>query len=85
MRSIQSKKYKMGTQVINKTSLLCFVLNGGIHTLAYFHKELRKQIHADDFKEKEVLNIKKIKKDSHKMKSFSQMITNKNKCVQINS
>ena len=42
MRSIQSKKYKMGTYVINKTSLLCFVLNGGIHTLAYFHKELRK-------------------------------------------
>ena len=29
--------------------------------------------------------IGSIKKDSHKKKRFSQMITNKNKCVQINS
>ena len=29
--------------------------------------------------------IRKIKKDSHKKKRFSQMIKNKNKCVQINS
>ena len=43
MRRIQSKKHKMGTYKINKISLSVFddkrfVLNGGIHTLAYFHK-----------------------------------------------
>ena len=47
MRRIQSKKHKMGPYVINKTSLSYFddkrfVSNDGIHTLAYFHKELRK-------------------------------------------
>ena len=43
MRRIQGKKHKMGTYEINKTSLSVFddkrfVLDGGIHTLAYFHK-----------------------------------------------
>ena len=62
MRRIQGKKHKMGTYEINKTSLSVFddkrfVLDDGIHTLAYFHKDLKK----------------------------SQMIANKNKCVQINS
>ena len=51
MRRIQSKKYKLGTYEINKRSLLCFddkrfVLNDGIHTLAHFHKGLRKLILA---------------------------------------
>ena len=37
----------MGTYEINKISLLCFydkifVLNDGIHTLAYCHKDLEK-------------------------------------------
>ena len=46
MKRIQSKKHKTGTQEINKKSLLCFddkrfVLDDGIHTLAYFHKDLR--------------------------------------------
>ena len=36
----------MGTYEINKISLSCFddkrfVLNDGIHTLAYFHKDLK--------------------------------------------
>ena len=44
MRRIQSKKHKLGTQQINKISLSVFdderfVLNDGIHTLAYFHKD----------------------------------------------
>ena len=44
MRRIQSKKHKIGTYEINKISLLCFdderfVLNDGIYTLAYFHKD----------------------------------------------
>ena len=47
MRRIQGKKNKMGTYEINKISLSCFddkrfVLNDGIHTLAYFHKGLKK-------------------------------------------
>ena len=31
-----------------------------------------------------IINKKSFKKDSHKKKRFSQMITNKNKFVQIN-
>ena len=47
MRRIQGKKHKMGTYKINKTSLSCFddkrfVLNNGIHTLAYFPKGLKR-------------------------------------------
>ena len=45
MRIIQGKKRKMGTYETNKISLSCFddkrfVLNDGIHTLAYFHKDI---------------------------------------------
>ena len=45
----------MGIYKINKISLSCFddkrfVLNNGIHTLAYFHKDLKKQIPIDDHK-----------------------------------
>ena len=55
MKRIQRKKRKMGTYEINKISLPVFeykrfVLNDGIHTLAYFHKDLKKQIHTDDHK-----------------------------------
>ena len=47
LRRIQSKKHKMGIYEINKISLLCFddkrfVLNDGIHTPAFFHKDLKK-------------------------------------------
>ena len=47
MKRIQSKKYKIGTYEINKISLSCFdykrfVLDDGIHTLAYFHRKLKK-------------------------------------------
>ena len=43
MRRIQSKKHKLGTYEIDKISLSCFddkryVLDDGIHTLAYFRK-----------------------------------------------
>ena len=48
MERIQSKKHKTGTQEVNKISLSCFddkgfVLYDGIHTLAYFHKDYKKQ------------------------------------------
>ena len=47
MKRIQSKKHKIGTYEINKISFLCFddkrfVLDDEIHTIAYFHKDLRK-------------------------------------------
>ena len=41
----KGKKHKMGTYEMNKISLSCFddkrfVLNDGIHTLVYFHKDI---------------------------------------------
>ena len=44
MKIIQSKKHKLGTYEIDKISLSCFddkryVLDDGIRTLAYFHKD----------------------------------------------
>ena len=43
MKRIQSKKHRLGTYKIDKISLSCFdnkryVLDDGIHTLSYFHK-----------------------------------------------
>ena len=43
MKRIQSKKHKLGTYEIEKISLSCFddkiyVLDDGIYTLSYFHK-----------------------------------------------
>ena len=43
MKRIQSKKHKLETYEIDKISLSCFddkryVLDDGIHTLSYFHK-----------------------------------------------
>ena len=44
MKTIQAKKHKIGTYEVNKTSVSCFddkryVLDDGIYTLAYFHKD----------------------------------------------
>ena len=44
MKRSQAKKHKIGTYEIEKISLLCFddkrfVLDDGIYTLAYFHKD----------------------------------------------
>ena len=46
MKRIRSKKHKIGTYDVNKISLSCFddkmyILNDGIRTLAYFHKDLK--------------------------------------------
>ena len=48
MKRIQAKKHKIGTYEIDKISLPCFddkryVLDEGIHTLAYFHKDCNKK------------------------------------------
>ena len=47
MKRIQAKKHKKGTYRINKISLSCFddkrqVLDDGVHTLSYFHKDSHK-------------------------------------------
>ena len=44
LKRIQAKKHKIGTYEIDKISLSCFddkrqVLDDGVHTLAYFHKD----------------------------------------------
>ena len=62
MKRIQSKKHKLGTYEISKISLSCFddkrfALNVGIHTLAYFHKGLRRWILTDDHKKKRFKKI----------------------------
>ena len=48
MKRIQAKKHKIGTYKIDKISLSCihdkrFVLNDGVHTLVYFHKDSNKK------------------------------------------
>ena len=47
MKRIQAKKHKIGTYEIDKISLSCFddkryVLDDGVNTLAYFHKDCNK-------------------------------------------
>ena len=47
MKRIQSKKHKLGIYKVNIILLSCFydtrfALDDGIHTLAYFHIDLRK-------------------------------------------
>ena len=58
MRRIQAKKHKIGTYEIDKLSLSCFddkrfVLDDGIHALAYFHYD-------------SIAGCKEIKKDCNK-------------------
>ena len=48
MKRIQAKKHKIGTYEIDKISLSCFddkrfVLDDGVHSLAYFHKDCNKK------------------------------------------
>ena len=48
IKRVQSKKHKIRTYEVNKISLSCFddkrlVLDDGIHKLAYFHKDCKKQ------------------------------------------
>ena len=68
MKRIQSKNHKLGTYEINKISLSCFdkrfVLDDQIHTLPYFHKDLKKQILTDDHKQEEFLTNKDLKRFS---------------------
>ena len=65
MKVIQDNKTSNGNIQNQQISLSCFdykrfVLNDGIHTFAYFHKNFKKQILTDYHKKEE------IQKDSHK-------------------
>ena len=48
MKRIQAKKHKIGTYEVDKISLSCFddkrfVLDNGVNTLAYFHRDCNKK------------------------------------------
>ena len=48
LKRIQSKLHRIGTYDVCKTSLSCFdderyILDSGINSLAYFHKDIRSQ------------------------------------------
>ena len=50
---MQAKKHKIGTYEIDKISLSCFddkrfVLDDGVHTLAYFHKDCKKKCNKNE-------------------------------------
>ena len=84
MRRIQGKKHKLGTYEIDKISLLCvddkrFVLDDGIHTLAYYHKDLEHRFSQMIINKKRFSQIRRIHKDSHKRKRFSQIIKDSGK------
>ena len=56
MKRIQAKKHKIGTYEIDKISLSCFddkryVLDDGVNTLAYFHKDCNKCDKINDNKD----------------------------------
>ena len=70
MKRIQSKKHKLGTYEIDKISLSCFdnkryVLDHGICTMAYFHKN-------------SVTSCKEIKQDCNKKDSDKKYCHEKN-------
>ena len=49
MKRMQARKHKIGTYEIDKISLSCFddkrfVLDDGVHTLAYSHQDYNKKI-----------------------------------------
>ena len=64
MKRIQAKKHKIGTYEIDKISLSYFddkrfVLDNGVHTLAYFHKEDCNDKKRSVIMEKDFVIIKK--------------------------
>ena len=84
MRRIQGKKHKLGTYEIDKISLSCvddkrFVLDDVIHTLAYYHKDLKNRFSQMIINKKRFSQIRRIHKDSHKKKRFSQIIRDSDK------
>ena len=55
MKRIQAKKHKIGSYEIDKISLSCFddkrfVLDNGVYTLSYFHKDCNKKCDKNENK-----------------------------------
>ena len=70
MKRIQSKQHKIGTYEVHKISLSCFddkgfVFDDGIHTIAYFHKDLKSRFSYL------IINKKRFSKMFIKKKRFS--------------
>ena len=68
MKKIQAKKHKIGTYEIDKISLSCFdgkryVLDDGVHALAYFHKDCNKK--CDENKNNNNKNDNNDNSDNH--------------------
>ena len=94
MRRIRAKKHKVRTYKIDKISLSVFddkrfVFNDGIHTLAYFHKDIdsykKKRINKKEFPQKKKRSTQKKRfsltkkifikrKDSHGQKGFEKIL-----------
>ena len=76
MRRIQSKSHKIGTCGVNNDNKR-YILDDGVHTLADFHKDFKKQVFRrkeNTFKEPH--RKEKVFTDSHQ---FSQMRISANK------
>ena len=61
MKRIQAKKNKIGTYEIDKMSLSCFddkrfVLDDGVHTLAYCHKDCDKKCDKNENRKRNLDN-----------------------------
>ena len=80
LENTESIKYRYSVLMIKNL----FQMMGFIHLLIFI-RSYKNRFTQMIIKIKRLLQIKKIKEYSHKKKRFSQMTTNKNKCVQINS
>ena len=77
MKTIQSKKRKIAAYEVNKILLSCFddkrfVLDDGIHTLAYFHKDCKKQEDVLKYFLQMIINKKRFSQIRSVQKRFSQ-------------
>ena len=75
MRRIETKPIKIGTYGIKAKCLSVFndkisVSDDGIHTQAYFHKDLKKTSHKNAKNAKDFHREKRFKKSSHKKRDF---------------
>ena len=80
MRRMQSKKHKIQTYEIKKISLSCFddkrfVLDDGIHKLAYFHRGVKKiDSHGWSTNEKRFKKILTKRRDLHRQEKFKKIL-----------
>ena len=79
MRRMQSKKHEIQTYEIKKISLSCFddkrfVLDDGIHKLAYFHRGVKTiDSHGWSINEKRFKKILTKRRDPHRQEKFKKI------------